>query len=104
MLFDANAAGGAGGSSTYRTPEFIAVILAGEGRSANGPSEEYLEAGGDDDDGEQEAGTSASGSKLLPPILQQLDGKPRIDSILKWIEEAGVTGGCFCIIASEQLY
>lgn len=87
MLFDANAAGGAGGSSTYRTPEFIAVILAGEGSSANAPSE-YLETGGED--GRQQASTSTA---LQPPILQPVDGKPRIDSILKWIEEAGVTGG-----------
>ncbi|KAK9900570.1 hypothetical protein P389DRAFT_14685 [Cystobasidium minutum MCA 4210] len=85
MLFDANAAGGAGGSSTYRTPEFIAVILAGEGSSANAPSE-YLETGGED--GRQQASTSTS---LQPPILQPVDGKPRIDSMLKWIEEAGVT-------------
>lgn len=87
MLFDANAAGGAGGSSSYRMPEFIAVILASEGSSANAPSE-YLETGGD----EQQASSSTSASTLQPPILQPVDGKPRVDSILKWIEEAGVTG------------
>lgn len=89
MLFDANAAGGTGGSGSYRTPEFIAVILSGEGSSANAPSE-YLEAGGDDN--RQQASTSASSSTLQPPILQPVDGKPRIDAILKWIEEGGVTG------------
>lgn len=89
MLFDANAAGGPGGSSTSRTPEFIAVILSGEGSSANAPSES-LEAGGDDN--RQEASTSTSASALQPPILQLVDGKPRVDSILKWIEEGGVTG------------
>lgn len=89
MLFDANAAGGAGGSSTYRMPEFIAVILSGEGSSGSAPSE-YLEAGGDDT--RQQASTSTSANALQAPILQPVDGKPRIDSILKWIEEGGVTG------------
>jgi hypothetical protein len=93
MLFDPNAAGVAGTSSiNSRSLEFVAVILAGETTASSSAGAAVLEAGGDDE--APEAGSSKAGSSngLLPPILQQVEGKPRIDGILKWIEDAGVTG------------
>ena len=100
MLFDPNSgltgSSGNASSSLYRSMEFIAVILAGEGSASSargdGPASSGLEAGGD---GNGNADDEAESSKaaIQPPILQRAEGgKPQIDGVLKWIEEAGVTG------------
>lgn len=95
MLFDPNSAGG---QTQYRSTEFIAVILSGEGNASAGPAAS-LEAGGDsNEDGAGERGGRGGGGEtskaaIQPPILQKAEGgKPRIDSVIKWIEEAGVSG------------
>lgn len=95
MLFDPNSAlagsSGNASSSLYRSMEFIAVILAGEGSATSrGSASLGLEAGGD---GNADDEAESSKAAIQPPILQRAeDGKPQIDSVLKWIEEAGVTG------------
>lgn len=104
MLFDPNVAGSSSSTSS-RSLEFIAVILAGESSATSNSGNTYIEAGGEDD--APEAGSSKDGAKasngLLPPILQQVEGKPRIDGLLKWIEEAGVSGESGCPCSSAQL-
>ena len=91
--------------------EFIAVIFAGEGSASasgrgGGPassSSSGLEAGGD---GNGNADDEAESSKaaIQPPILQRAEGgKPQIDGVLKWIEEAGVTGTSFTSVAFPPL-
>ena len=92
MLFDPNAAGSTS-STNNRSLEFIAVILAGETSASTSSGAAYLEAGGDEEEAPEAGSSKANGSNgLLPPILQQIEGKPRIDGILKWIEDAGVSG------------
>lgn len=92
MLFDPNAPGA--WTTSSRSLEFVAIILAGESSASSNSGNPYMEAGGDAEG--PEAGSSKDGAKanngLLPPILQQIEGKPRLDGILKWIEDAGISG------------
>lgn len=60
-------------ASTSRLPEFQAVILCGHG-------EDLYPL------------TAASGSSGLPKALLPVANKPLVEGVLKWIEQAGLSG------------
>lgn len=85
-MFD-NSAASTSTSALYRSPEFIALILLDD-------EDDYRPRIGADSDDDSDDGASSSRppQKLLPKAMQIVKGKPRIDGVLRWVEEAGVTG------------
>lgn len=90
-MFDSSA-GGSASSSLYRSPEFVAIIFIDERDQAQPKKDSFSDS---DDD---EAATAKASKpvkaprKILPKSMQSVDGKARLEGVLRWLEDGNISG------------
>lgn len=91
VMFDTGASGSAS-SSLYRSPEFVAIIFIDERDQAQPKKDSFSDS---DDD---EAATAKASKpvkaprKILPKSMQSVDGRPRLEGVLRWLEDGNISG------------